>query len=336
MNIITRITTIILSTLLLATPFAFAQGDIPNCGTVLFQESFNDGNVASRGWYDTSGVSISTSEHAPGSNSSFECSFAPGANSCSGGHPGRRKFPDAETLYLSFYIKFSNNWVGSGRSYHPHMFHFISNLDSDYVGPANAHLVTYAEVVQKNAFMALQDSRNVDTNCILLNNDSFVGCNGDFNSYVFSENRSSQACNGLVGELDQRDCYNAGSYWYSHRSWLSDGEAFTDEAGPRNKNNWHHVEAYYEMNSIVNGVGVPNGKIRWVQDGETLISSDQILYRTGQYPNLAFDQFMMPPYIGDGSPVAQQFWVDEMVIATAKPGCGDTTAPAAPTNLRTN
>ena len=73
------------------------------------------------------------------------------------------------------------------------------------------------------------------------------------------------------------------------------------------------------MNSIQNGVGVPDGQIRWVQDGTTLISHDAILLRTGAHPTLAFDQLAMLPYIGDGSPIAQSFWVDDMTVATARP-----------------
>ena len=191
------------------------------------------------------------------------------------------------------------------------MHFFITNLDNDYVGPANSHLTTYQEVVEGRALLALQDSQNVDNGCILRNDDSFVGCNGDFNSYVFSENRSVAACNGIVGDLDGRDCFDNG-YWYSSRLWRSQSAAFNDA-------NWHHVEIYYEMNSIMGGVGVADGKIRWVQDGQTLISSDAILMRTGANPNAAFNQFAMLPYIGAGSPVDQRFWVDELVVATARP-----------------
>jgi hypothetical protein len=200
------------------------------------------------------------------------------------------------------------------------MFHFITNQDSDYVGPANSFLSTYTEVVQGRALLGLQDSRNVDNNCILRNNGSFVGCNGDFDSYEFTEERSACACNGIIGEPGGRDCYNAGGYWYSARTWRSEVKAFGDGPAPFDKNSWHFVEVYLEMNSIEDGVGVPDGKIRWVQDGQTLISSDRILFRTGVHKMMAFDQFAMLPHIGDGSPAVQRFWVDEMTVATARPG----------------
>jgi hypothetical protein len=55
------------------------------------------------------------------------------------------------------------------------------------------------------------------------------------------------------------------------------------------------------------------------QDGKTLLSSDQILLRTGAHGSLKFNQFAMFPYIGDGSPVDQRFWVDDLTVATARP-----------------
>jgi hypothetical protein len=187
------------------------------------------------------------------------------------------------------------------------------------VGPARTHLTTYIEVVNGRAVLALQDAKNVDPACVLRNNDTFVGCGGNFRAYRFTEARSVASCNGLVGHLEERDCYaTGGGGWYSSRRWSAPG-AFTDAAGPNDKRAWHFVEVYFAMNSVRDGVGVPDGQVRWVQDGRTLISSDRILFRTGQHPNLRFNQFAVLPYIGPGSPVAQAFWVDELRVATARP-----------------
>lgn len=293
-------------------------GDIPGGGTVIFEEKFEDTDFGGRGWYDGSMGALSTAEHAEG-QSSFECQFAQGASSCSGGKPARHPVAPTPSVYLSFHIKFGDNWVGSGKPYHPHMFHFLTDADDVYVGPSHTFLTTYTEVVQGKALLALQDSKNVDLNCILKNDDSFTGCNGDFGSYPFTENRSACSCNGLQGFLDGRDCFpNGDGTWYSSRSWHSDA-AFTDQTGPSYKGDWHFVEVYFELNGIANGEGVANGKIRWVQDGKTLISSDQILFRTGIHPTMMFAQFAMLPYIGDGSPITQSLWIDDLVVATAKP-----------------
>jgi hypothetical protein len=292
---------------------------IPGGGTILFEEKFDDDAFDGRGWYDGPGGVIDTSEHAPGSASSYRCDFAVSATTCTAGKPARHLITASETVYMGFWLKFSSNWVGSGRAYHPHMFHFINDLDSQYVGPAHTYLTTYTEVVGGRALLALQDSKNVDLGCIIRNNDTIVGCNGDATTYPFTENRSVCSCNGLAGDLDGRDCFSNGNgTWYSSRSWGSDG-AFADAAGPNYKADFHYVEVYFQMNSIRGGVGVADGKIRWVQDGKTLISYDAILLRTAAHATLSFNQFAVLPYIGDGSPVAQSFWVDDLVVATAKP-----------------
>ena len=296
-----------------------ASDDGIPAGTLLFEERFDDADFAARDWYDGPDGRISTSEHAPGSASAFECTFAAGSQGCSDGTPSRRKFAPTSRVYLSFYIKHSDNWVGSQRPYHPHLLHFTTTADGDYVGPAYSHLTTYIESPNGTPFLGLQDSRNVDSSCILRNDDGFVGCEGDYESYAFDENRSVCACNGLVGSVDGRDCFDAGDYWYSARSWRADGVYFRDDPGAYDKTDWHFIEAHFEMNSVAGGVGVPDGKIRYIYDGEVLISSDSILMRTAANSDMQFNQFLVAPYIGDGSPVTQSIWIDDLRVATGRP-----------------
>jgi cysteine-rich repeat protein len=294
-------------------------GDIPGGGQVLFYEPFEDSDFTSRGWYDDSNGRI-----IPGgyNGSAFECHFSQGSTVCVDGRPSRRKFSETETAYLSFYVKFDPNYIGSGKPYHPHMFNFLSNLDGDYVGPSNTYLNAYAEISEYKPKIHIQDSMNVDDNCVKRFETSEVfGCEPwGFDDYPFTEERSVASCNGLVGEVDEYNCYDNGGYWYSARGWDNETEAYGDGSPPFDKVSWHHVEVYYEMNSIVDGIGIPDGKIRWIHDGITLISSDNILFRTGEHPTLTFNQFNMMPYIGDGSPIDQSLYVDELVVATARPG----------------
>src|SRR5687767_503004 len=100
---------------------AYAQS-----GTILIQEGFEDSSLAARGWYDGPGGTLSSTEKYAG-NRSFECRFAAGAKSCSGGAPRRHPIPATGSTYLSYYIKHSANWVGSTKPYHPHMFHFVTD-----------------------------------------------------------------------------------------------------------------------------------------------------------------------------------------------------------------
>jgi len=286
---------------------------------VIFFEDFEDSDFGSRDWYDAPQGDLSTSEHIPGSNSSFECHFAVDARGCSGGTPGRHEFAESETVYLSYWVKYSANYVGSGRSYHPHEFHFVTNKDDRWIGPSHTYLTTYTEQVGGVVRIALQDSKNNDPNCILLNNDTFVGCGGSFDDYQFSEQRSVCSCNGLVGYVDGRDCFSTGNGYYSARFWDSPEQMFKDEPGDYYKNDWHFIESYFAMNSIVDGVGVPDGVIQYWYDGELIIDTHQILMRTGQHPDMAFNQFLIAIYIGDGSPVDQYMWVDDLTVATGRP-----------------
>jgi hypothetical protein len=291
--------------------------DIPS-GTLLFAEPFDDASFAARGWYDGPSGTISTTEISPGGGAgAFQCLFNMGATSCAGGKPARHKHTATDRVFVRMALKFSANWVGSGVAYHPHMFHSTTDADGDYIGPATSHLTTYIEVVNKKGMLALQDSLNVDPACVLRNNDTFVGCGGNFQTYAFTENRSVASCNGLRGDVDGRDCFSTGTNtWYSARFWDTPAEWFTDTAGPRYKGDWHKLEAYFELNTIVGSVGQPNGKLRLWLDGEKVVASDAVLFRTNQHPTMRFTQFLMLPYIGDGSPAAQSYFVDQLQVAT--------------------
>lgn len=286
---------------------ADSDADLP-AGAVLFREPFDDDAFTARGWFDGSdGEIVNTSHDGAGA---FACVYEQGEQSCRGGKPARHAITPTESVYLSMWVQYTDGWVGSQRAYHPHEFHFTTNADSEWVGPANSRLTLYIEHVGGRPFLAMQDSRNVDGTCILRNDDSFVGCDGDFGSFAFTESRSAAACNGVVGDYDTRDCFDNG-YWYSSKGWRSD-EALTN-------GEWHFVEAYFRLNSVQNGVGIPDGSVRYALDGEVLIASDAVLLRTGALPDLRFDHFLMLPYIGDGSPVEQTVLYDELTVATGRP-----------------
>lgn len=285
-------------------------------GALLFCEPFDDPDLAGRGWYDGPSGTIDPDNPHSGAGA-FACHFGQGDTQCSGGKPARHPVPETTSVWLSYWVRYSDNWVGSGKPYHPHEFHFVTNEDDDYVGPAASHLTTYIEDVGGVPRLALQDALNVDTACILRNDDTFIGCDGDFDTYPFTEMRSAAACNGVLGALDGRDCFDAGGgVWYSARYWDADVQAFGD-AAPYDKTAWHRVEAYFQLNTVENGVGLVDGQIKYWLDGELLIDHDDILLRTGAHDTMAFDQFLMLPYIGDGSPVDQTFWVDDLRVATA-------------------
>ena len=285
---------------------------------ILLSEDFETGDFAAKGWYDGFPDQRTTAEYKNGSHS-YEGHFSQGA-STSGA--GRHLFTPTEKLYMSYWVKYSTNYVGSGVAYHPHEWNILTTEDWEYQGPSDTYLSMYIEQNAGKPILAMQDSKNVDPNCILLNNNSIVGCNGDFDSYAFSENRSVCSCNGLIGDLDRRDCFPSSGNthgYYSSRAWAADSVYFRNTPGPYYKNDWHHIETYFEMNSIDAGIGMVDGKIRYWYDGQLLISSDSILFRTGIHPDMKFNQLFYGPYIGVGSPVSQTWWVDDVILADVIP-----------------
>jgi hypothetical protein len=56
---------------------------------------------------------------------------------------------------------------------------------------------------------------------------------------------------------------------------------------------------------------------------------------------MKFNQMLLLPFIGDGSPVDQTFWIDDLTLALVRPTpppppptSSSSQVPAAPTNLR--
>ncbi len=281
---------------------------------ILLFEDFETGDFEAKGWYDGFPDQRTTEEYKNGTHS-YRGHFAQGATTSGA---GRHLFTPTDKLYMSYWVKYSTNYVGSGVGYHPHEWNILTNKDWIYQGPADTYLSLYIEQNAGRPILAMQDSKNVDPNCILLNNDNFVGCNGDFDNYAFTENRSVCSCNGLIGYLDRRDCYpssNSTHGYYSSRSWVADSIYFRNAPGPYYKNDWHFIETYFELNTIDAGIGIPDGKIRYWYDGQLLITSDSILFRTGEHPDMLFDQLFYGPYIGVGSPADQTWWVDDLLLA---------------------
>lgn len=288
-------------------------------GAVLFQEPFEDTNYSSRGWYDTTGGALSSTEHIPGSTKSFECRFLAGAQKCSGGTPHRVLFQETDSVYVSFWIKHSTNWTASNKPYHPHMFLFLTNQNDQWVGPAFTRLTAYIEENEGVPLLGIQDGQNVDQTKI---NQNLIN---------ITENRAVAGCNGNHPDgYTSVSCYDAGGAYRNFKQWNAGQVYFQDTAGPYYKNDWHHIEAYFKLNTIQNSKGVGDGMLKYWYDGQLIIDRSNVMFRTNQHAFMKFKQFMIVPYIGDGSPVDQTFWIDNLVIETERPGA----VLSPPRNLR--
>jgi len=104
--------------------------------TLLFEELFEDTNWTSRGWYDGPKMRITSSEHIPGSGHSCVWHWKEAGDITPEGGGARVLFAPVTSVTLSFYIKHSANWEWTGVNWHPHEFHFITDVDPPYIGPA--------------------------------------------------------------------------------------------------------------------------------------------------------------------------------------------------------
>jgi hypothetical protein len=200
--------------------------------------------------------------------------------------------------------------VGSGVAYHPHEFYILSTMDGDYDGPSQNFLDIYIEHNYQNGGkprLAFQDNKSVNYSYGPVPN----------NLIATTENRSTGGCNGVVESNIFSECFNFGSYWYNDKQ-LTGPVVFQPNPGPGYKSDWNFVEAYFQLNTITNGIGQADGVAQYWFNGTLIIDRHDILFRTGAHPTLQFNQFIIAPYIGDGSPVDQSMFVDNLRAATAR------------------
>ena len=311
-----------LITYFISTLFAVLFIYQPSYSEVLFFEDFENTNFTSRGWYDNTSLILSSTEHISGSTKSVVFHFAPGAKTPDSGWSMRKKFTDSDSVYVSYYVKYSSNWTGSNRAYHPHEFYIMTNLDNDYTGPAYSYLTAYVEQNEGEPLLALQDGRNID--------EAQIGVD----LTASTELRSVAGCNGDSDGYGDGSCYWAGTEYWNSKYWRGGSVYFSDSTGTKYKNDWHHIEAYIKLNSIVSNVGIADGILQYWYDDTLIIDKSDVVLRTGENPTMKFNQFLIGPWIGDGSPVDQTFWVDDLTVGTSR--TTDTLAPAAPTNIQEN
>ena len=281
----------------------------PPQATIFFTEDFEDVNFGSRGFYDNTSLTITSAEAHSGS-SSLEVMFVQGATNPAWGLGTRHLFTETESVYLSYWVKYSTNWVGSGQSFHPHEFYFFTSEDGQFVSPAFNRLTAYVEHNYQSGgipVLALQDAANIDVANVnvdltgITETRSVAGCNGDTDGFVTS-------------------CFAQGGGLYNNtKRWIANQPTFTDAPGVGFKNDWHFVEAFFQLNSIQNGIGLTDGIVRYWFDGTLVIEHQNVLLRTGAHPTMKFNQFLIGPFIGVGSPTTQTAWFDEVRVADRRP-----------------
>lgn len=278
-------------------------------GAVLLSEGFETGSLGSRGWFDATTVAV-VADARPGSSGTraLQWHWTPGLVAPQGA--SRIDFAPTNSVYLSYWIKQSANWIGSGRPYHPHLFHFLTTADDHWIGPSRTHLTLYDELLYRPGLggsvvtLALQDALMIDSKNLMVDLTNVT------------EQRAIGGYNGRPETGLTWDAFDAGGGNYTNYKIIQPATTVMTDA---TKNSWHRIESYWQLNSVSGGKGRPDGVVQYWFDGVPVVDRRDIYFRTNANPTMQFRTFLMAPYIGDGSPRDQYIWIDDLVIATARP-----------------
>jgi hypothetical protein len=296
---------------------------------LLWQETFEDTNYTARSWYDwpedgDSGKYPIAIYHRTGSTGTkcLNLTWDIGdttPNSVTGGNATgamRKIFTATDELYISYWVKHSASWVGSGQSYHPHIVCALSNLDyaaGAYGGIAVNYTNFYVEENNGYPRIDLQDGLNITSN-------HSVGCTTE-----------TRPVNGCCADCDNNgigDCYDySGGTYTNGRTFDGPSAVFTGST------TWKHVEARLKMNSISGGVAVADGILQYWLDDVLIINLTGVIIRTNQHATMTLQELALAPYIGDGSPVTQSMYIDDLEVWDGVPDI--TNDPPPPTSVPT-
>ncbi len=157
----------------------------------LFSEAFEDSRLLQRGWYDGDKFTISDKEPFAG-RGCIEYHWKAGTTSPDSSSGIRHLFEPNDAVYVCFYLKLSKGWGWSGRSYHPHLMHFLTTENDKFRGPANSHLTLYIEPCNGKLRLGATDMQNADAPHGLTQGPLQGGYNGrlyDSQAVLFNDDR---------------------------------------------------------------------------------------------------------------------------------------------------
>lgn len=280
---------------------------------VLFAEPFEDTSFATRGWYDSDGgLAIDSTVFSPRQGGGA-IKFHFGIGDTAPVTPRRHLFTATDTLYISFDIKLGTAgvpWQGSGAIIDPHLIEILTDADISTAVPGFSFLTTYIESLQFIPLIGLSDGArtNVPQVGIDLMRSATTHAVAGSNGVPFGSNFSEFHANG-------DGTYSNWSEW----TYGNPGTGRGDGTSYFVNNTWHRVEVFLKMNSIFSGAPVGDGILRMTVDGNKLIDFTNIELRTAQYPTQKFNQFVLAPTMSLGSPIAQDLWIDNLLVADAPP-----------------
>ena len=276
--------------------------------TILFSEGFEDTSIGSRGWFDGLNIALAT-DNRPGSSGTHALQYhwSIGDVAPQGLGTTRHDFTPSNSVYLSYWVKTSMNFSEMG-----HLFYFLTTADDHYIGPSVSHLTTYDQYLYSaGSFIA-----NIEIADVLMIDTTKI----NVDLFGTTENRSIAGANGKheINDATSKvswDLYRNGAQWMDAKYLQPTVAVFTDAT----KNNWHHIESYEQMNSIVGGVAQQDGVYQYWVDGALLMDRHNVFFRTGANPTMQFRTFLMGPWVNAGASIDQYVWIDDLTVATAHP-----------------
>ncbi len=160
-------------------------------GTTLFSESFDDAELLKRSWYDGSNFKI-VSDGAYAGKGCIEYRWKDKTTKPHTSSGVRHPLKATDELYIRYYIRLSADWGWSGRSYHPHLTHFLTTENGKWHGPARSHLTLYIEPVNGKLRLGATDMQNVNMPHGLTQGPLRGGYNGklyDSKKVVFNDDK---------------------------------------------------------------------------------------------------------------------------------------------------
>jgi hypothetical protein len=100
------------------------------------------------------------------------------------------------------------------------------------------------------------------------------------------------------------------------------GQFFDSKDVLFNDDKWHLVEVMFKLNSLDLAQDRPraDGELRGWVDGRLVIERTDVVFRSADFPDMKFNQFLMLPYFHHGVPHDQTLWIDELAVGTGRLG----------------
>ncbi|BBO67258.1 hypothetical protein DSCA_11880 [Desulfosarcina alkanivorans] len=265
--------------------------------TQIMSESFENNSWSSRGWYD--GTDSTGTALGGYQGNALRWTWTTGSTRPTGFSTIRRVLDESvDEFLIEYYVKHDTGWQGSGLAWHPHLIHVLSSEDTAYQGFAGSNSNLYFESIVSNG-------KNYP---VIHHQDLVRAVSGTNDLTEVTESRSANHCDtpyALTGATSGT-CYDSGG-WYSASTWNPKTVAIP-------ANVWTKITAYVKMNTFSSGVANFDGIMKlWVNDS-LAIDSNTVLYAAGAYEGATWDKLALAPWIGDGSPVNQTMWLDELSI----------------------